>query len=163
MRLAKEIGKLVPPLRCLNWRLAGSYLIPACLSPCSQHPLASVRQSAEALHGAAKEFRRKTGAQHELCKVAACDGPLGSALKGSCTCNMCLHAQRSGSNSDSSSYMHCQKPLQPLLMSIPHGHARWRPLAGRPFVLVIDSADRLSRRCCLPSHRFNPSHGVLVA
>ncbi|KAI7837154.1 hypothetical protein COHA_009030 [Chlorella ohadii] len=29
--------------------------------PRSQHPLASVRQSAEALHGAAKEFRRKTG------------------------------------------------------------------------------------------------------
>lgn len=27
----------------------------------SQHPLASVRQSAEALHGAAKEFRRTTG------------------------------------------------------------------------------------------------------
>lgn len=38
----------------------------ACQPLCSQHPLASVRQSAEALHGAAKEFRRKTGAVSSL-------------------------------------------------------------------------------------------------
>lgn len=42
-------------------RRCGFPLPPARPPACSKHPLASVRQSAEALHDAALEFRRRTG------------------------------------------------------------------------------------------------------
>lgn len=47
---------------------------------CSKHPLASVRQTAEALHDAAKSFKRKTGARPAGCWHPACQA-LPSALK----------------------------------------------------------------------------------
>lgn len=78
---------------------------------CSKHPLASVRQSAEALHGAAREYCSRTGGW-----LACCSGFAPRRLA-------CL-----------ASTAPCTAVSLPL------------PPAGRPFVLVIDSADRLSRR-----------------